>query len=58
MTRNMWGAVAGIVAEIKHCESAGATMAAVTMAYVCIDTIAFLSMPSGQTSQSLIEKPL
>ena len=54
----MWGAVAGIVAEIKHCESAGATMAAVTMAYVCIDTMAFLSMPSGQTSQSLIEKPL
>ena len=48
----MWGAVTGIVAEIKRCESAGATMAAVTMAYVCIDTMAFLSMPSGQTSQT------
>jgi len=48
----MWNAIAGIVAEIKRCESAGATMAAVAMAYVSIDTMAFLSMPSGQTSQT------
>lgn len=48
----MWQAVAGIVAEIKRCEAAGATMAAVTMAFVCIDTMAFLSMPAGQASQT------
>ena len=48
----MWGAIIGIIAEIKHCEAAGATIAAVTMAYVCIDTMAYLSMPAGQTSQT------
>jgi len=48
----MWNGIRDIVAEIKRCESAGATMAAVTMAYVCIDTMAFLSMPSSQSSQT------
>ena len=48
----MWKGVTGIVAEIKQCEAAGATMAAVTMAYVCIDTMAFLSMPAGQSAQT------
>lgn len=48
----MWGGITGIIAEIKRCEAAGATIAAVTMAYVCIDTMAFPSMPSGQASQT------
>jgi hypothetical protein len=48
----MWEGIVGIVAEIKRCESAGATMAAITVAYVCIDTMAFLSMPAGQTWQT------
>jgi hypothetical protein len=48
----MWQAVTGIVAEIKRCEAAGATMVAVTMAFVGIDTMAFLSMPSGRSSQT------
>ncbi len=48
----MWGALPDIVAQIKRCEAAGATMAALTMAYVCIDTMAFLSMPTNQRSQT------
>lgn len=38
--------------EIKRCEAAGATIVAVAMAYVCIDTMAFLSMPNGKSSQT------
>ena len=41
-----------IVAEIKRCEDAGATMAAVAMAYICIDAMAFLAMPASKTSQT------
>jgi hypothetical protein len=41
-----------LVTEIKKCESAGATAAAVAMAFICVDTMAFLSMPTGQTSQT------
>jgi hypothetical protein len=48
----MWEAITDITAEIKRCEAAGATLAAITMAYVCIDTMAFLSMPAAQTSQT------
>ena len=48
----MWNAVNGIVKEIKNCESAGATIAAVAMSYVCIDTMAYLSMPESQSEQT------
>lgn len=48
----MWKPVEQLVAEIKKCEAAGATTAAVTMAYVCIDTMAFLTMPATQTQQT------
>ena len=47
----MWAAVTALVAEIKACEKAGATISGVAMAYVCIDTMAFLSLPVGQESQ-------
>jgi hypothetical protein len=47
----MWAGVTALVAEIKTCEKAGATISAVAMAYVCIDTMAFLSLPVGQESQ-------
>ena len=47
----MWNAIIGIIQEIKKCESAGATISAVTMAFVCIDTMAYLSMPESQTEQ-------
>jgi hypothetical protein len=47
----MWNGVSGLIAEIKRCESAGATTAAVAMAFVCIDTMAFLALPQGQNKQ-------
>jgi hypothetical protein len=47
-----WRSIMGLIAEIRRCEAASATVAAVAMAYVCIDTMAFLSMPAGQSSQT------
>lgn len=47
----MWDAIIGIIKEIKKCESADVTIAAVAMAYVCIDTMAYLSMPESQSEQ-------
>lgn len=52
MTNSPWSAITEIIAQIRQCESAGANMAAVAMAYVCIDTMAFLSMPAGQSAQT------
>lgn len=43
-----YGALADLIREIKKCEAAGAIMASVTMCYVCIDTLAYLSMPLDQ----------
>ncbi len=47
----MWGDIQGLIQEIKKCEAAGATLAAIAMAYVCIDTMAFLALPAGRESQ-------
>jgi hypothetical protein len=47
----MWKGVSGLVSEIKRCEATGATTAAVAMAFVCIDTLAFLSLPAGMEKQ-------
>lgn len=47
----MWDGVKALIAEIKRCEEAGATVSAVAMAYVCIDTMAFLSLPVGREIQ-------
>ena len=47
-----WNSITGIVTEIKRCEKAGATVAAVAMAYICIDTMAFLAMPEDRTFQT------
>ena len=38
--------IVNLVREIKKCEEAEATMAAVIMCFVCIDTMAFLAMPA------------
>lgn len=48
----MWNGVSNLIAEIKRCEKAGATTAAVAMAYVCIDTMTFLSLPAGRDKQN------
>lgn len=47
----MWNGISGLIAEIKRCETAGATTAAITMAFVCIDTMAFLSLPMDRDKQ-------
>lgn len=47
----MWDGVKALVAEIKRCEEVGATVSAVAMAYICIDTMAFLSLPVGRENQ-------
>lgn len=47
----MWKGVSGLIAEIKRCEDAGATTAAVAMALVCIDTMAFLALPRERDKQ-------
>jgi hypothetical protein len=43
--------VLNLISEIKKCEAAGATTAAVTMAFICIDTMAFLGLPAGKDKQ-------
>jgi hypothetical protein len=48
----MWCAIKGLVNEVKICEAAGATASAIAMAFVCIDTMAYLSLPDGQETQS------
>jgi hypothetical protein len=47
----MWGAITGLIAEIKRCEDAKATTAAVAMAYICIDTMASLALPADRDKQ-------
>ena len=47
----MCDAVKGLVDEIKTCEKAGATTSAVAMAFVCMDTMAYLSIPAGRETQ-------
>lgn len=44
-------AVMGLIKEIKRCEASGATAAAVAMAFICIDTMAFLALPAGREKQ-------
>jgi hypothetical protein len=40
-----------LLAEFNKCEAAGATTAAVAMAFICIDTMAFLALPAGKNKQ-------
>lgn len=41
----MWDGVLHLLGEIRKCQQAGATAAALVMAYVCIDTMASLALP-------------
>tara|TARA_E500000318_G_C3564436_1_gene215005 strand:- start:510 stop:1073 length:564 start_codon:yes stop_codon:yes gene_type:complete len=47
-----WDSIVGIISEIKRCEAAGVTVAGVAMAYICIDAMAYLSIPEGQKTQT------
>lgn len=55
MEAEKWKPVTGLIAEIKKCERVGATTAAVAMAYICIDTMAFLALPAGKEKQGRTE---
>lgn len=44
-----------LVDEIKKCEDVGSTVAALALFFVCIDTMAFLSMPADKTKQGRSE---
>jgi hypothetical protein len=47
----MSNALSGLIAEIKRCEAANATIAAVAMVYVGIDAMSFLALPAGRERQ-------
>lgn len=47
----MWNAIKGLIAEIKTCEQAGATASAIAVAFVCMDTMAYLSLPADRETQ-------
>ncbi len=49
---SQWAGITGLVKELKRCEAAGATLAALVMAYVCIDAMAYLSMPANKSEQT------
>jgi hypothetical protein len=37
-----------LVGEIKRCEQAGATIGALAVSFVCIDSMSYLSMPADK----------
>ena len=43
-----WKAITGLIGEIKRCEECGVTIAAVAMAFICIDTLASLGRPENK----------
>jgi hypothetical protein len=45
-------AITGLVKQLKQCHDAGFTVAALALAYVCIDTMAYLAMPEGRSEQT------
>lgn len=47
----MWKGIGQLIGEIKHCQDAGATTAAMAMAFICMDTMAFLSLSADRTKQ-------
>lgn len=51
----MWGVIKGLIDEIKTCEKAGATTSAVAMAFVCMDAMAYLSLPADHETQGKAE---
>jgi hypothetical protein len=52
MAENTWRGVLDLLAEMTRCETAGASIAALAMAFVCIDTMAYLAMPASRSRQT------
>ncbi len=54
----VWAGISGLAKELKRCEAASITTGALVLAYVFIDTMAYLALPankSEQTGQDFIE---
>ena len=49
---NMWDGLVQMGKELKRTHSAGLLAAALTFAYVCIDTMSYLSLPSEKPEKS------
>lgn len=47
----MWKPVLGLIKEIKQSDKSGATTGALALAFVCMDTMAYLSLPAGKNKQ-------
>src|SRR5690349_19134894 len=48
----MWDAIAKLIKEIKTCEAAGGHMGAVSLCYICIDTMSYLGMAANKNAQT------
>jgi hypothetical protein len=48
---NLWDGIVQMGKELKRTHAAGCLSAALTFAYVCIDTMSYLSMPSEKSQQ-------
>lgn len=51
MEKHIFKVVIELIDEIKTCEKAGANTSAIAMAFVCMDTMAYLSLPAGRETQ-------
>ena len=47
----MWDCITYLISEIKRCEKADATTAALSMSFICIDVMSYLSMPADKPKQ-------
>lgn len=47
----MWKGIMQLVEQIKQCENAGATTAALALTFICFDTMSFLALPAGKEKQ-------
>lgn len=52
---SLWHSLTGLIADIQTCEKVGAIMPSVAMTYICIDTMAFLSLPAERQTQGRVD---
>ena len=48
----MWKGVSDLSIELKKCEDVGSTTGALAMAFICLDTLAFLAMEEDKPEQT------
>jgi hypothetical protein len=47
-SRNRWQSIIDLVSELKSCDKHDFTIASIALAFICIDSLANLSMPIGK----------